>query len=415
MKHIIIIIFYIITCGVNYSQWTEQNTGVTKKLNHCRIFTGEITWVCGDSGVVLRTTNNGASWTNLTGNGIPLNVNLISISGLNDNVVIIGGNTSAGSVIYMSSNSGASWFQVFSQPGGTLRGLGTHLYVGDPVGGRWSLWWTTNYGLTWDSTGRYLAQNGSEHGLNNSYFSYAGDDYILAFGTNNYRIYSKNNTTWSVITFPEQNVYSLHWDSYLALGYAGGSNLYQTTDRGESWQQVALSGTGNIAGIAAQPGYALTLVSRGNNQIFLKTNSGSWTFDYSSPSGNYNFLRTGNSWNNLYAIRDNGLISKRTLTPPPLGINQISSEIPNEFSLSQNYPNPFNPTTNIKFQIPMAGFVKLIIYDALGKEIQTLVNEQLSPGTYEVDFDGSNQPSGVYFYKLESGTFTETKKMVLVK
>ncbi len=98
-----------------------------------------------------------------------------------------------------------------------------------------------------------------------------------------------------------------------------------------------------------------------------------------------------------------------------VGINQISSEVPNEFSLSQNYPNPFNPTTKVKFQIPNSGFVKLIVYDLLGKEIQTLVNQQLSPGIYEVDFDGSNLPSGVYYYKLESGTFTETKKMVLVK
>ncbi len=98
-----------------------------------------------------------------------------------------------------------------------------------------------------------------------------------------------------------------------------------------------------------------------------------------------------------------------------VGINQISTEIPNKFSLFQNYPNPFNPMTNVKFQIPNSGFVKLIVYDLLGKEIQTLVNKQLSPGTYEVDFEGSNLPSGVYYYKFESGAFTETKKMVLVK
>lgn len=97
------------------------------------------------------------------------------------------------------------------------------------------------------------------------------------------------------------------------------------------------------------------------------------------------------------------------------GINQLNSEVPNNFSLSQNYPNPFNPTTNVKFQIPNSGFVKLIVYDLIGKEIQSLVNQQLSPGTYEVDFDGSNLPSGVYYYKLESDSYTETKKMVLIK
>ena len=110
-----------------------------------------------------------------------------------------------------------------------------------------------------------------------------------------------------------------------------------------------------------------------------------------------------------------------------IGIKKISTEVPTEYSLSQNYPNPFNPTTNIRFNIPKASDVKLIIYDILGKEITTLVNEQLYPGTYEVDWpapsgDGSGYPSGVYFYKLETmpddrqaDGFSETKRMVLVK
>lgn len=113
-----------------------------------------------------------------------------------------------------------------------------------------------------------------------------------------------------------------------------------------------------------------------------------------------------------------------------VGINQINSEVPDKFSLSQNYPNPFNPATNIKFQIPQSGFVKLTVFDVLGKEVQTLVNEHLKPGTYEVDFNGENLPSGVYYYKLEvidasaprqqagrllGVTYSETKKMVLIK
>jgi hypothetical protein len=109
----------------------------------------------------------------------------------------------------------------------------------------------------------------------------------------------------------------------------------------------------------------------------------------------------------------NGILYGDTSTL--VGINQISSEVPESFSLSQNYPNPFNPTTNIKFQIAKSGFVKMIVYNALGKEIKNLVNQQLQPGTYEADFDAGNLPSGVYYYKLELGEFTQTKKMVLVK
>jgi len=116
---------------------------------------------------------------------------------------------------------------------------------------------------------------------------------------------------------------------------------------------------------------------------------------------------------------------KRDPTGNLIGIKSINSEIPKEFSLYQNYPNPFNPTTKIRFAIPSAGaqyieHVQLIIYDILGKELSTLVNEQLNPGTYEVEWpaptgNASNYPSGVYFYKLISNQFTETKKMVLVK
>jgi hypothetical protein len=89
--------------------------------------------------------------------------------------------------------------------------------------------------------------------------------------------------------------------------------------------------------------------------------------------------------------------------------------VPKEFKLEQNYPNPFNPTTNIKFQISKSGFVKMVVYDILGREIATLVNESLSPGTYEVEWDATIYPSGVYYYKLAATNYTETRKMVLIE
>lgn len=93
----------------------------------------------------------------------------------------------------------------------------------------------------------------------------------------------------------------------------------------------------------------------------------------------------------------------------------MSNVIPAGFSLSQNYPNPFNPVTRIKFDISSAGFVKLVVYDITGKEISELVNNSLKAGTFSVDFDGSNFPSGVYFCKLTAGSFTGLNKMVLIK
>jgi|GEM_PF-288412 len=96
-------------------------------------------------------------------------------------------------------------------------------------------------------------------------------------------------------------------------------------------------------------------------------------------------------------------------------VEQTSSIIPQTYSLSQNFPNPFNPTTVINFSLPKQGFVNLKIYDILGKEVMTLVNEQKSAGTYEVEFNASNLASGAYFFRLESGEFSDIKKMMLIK
>jgi hypothetical protein len=110
---------------------------------------------------------------------------------------------------------------------------------------------------------------------------------------------------------------------------------------------------------------------------------------------------------------DNIRLVNYTLTPT--GINSLQNELPAEFVLSQNYPNPFNPSTSISFQLPEAGNVSLKIYDVLGKEVMTLVDEYRVPGSYEVRLDASNLSGGMYFYKLVSGSFSETKKMILVK
>lgn len=117
-------------------------------------------------------------------------------------------------------------------------------------------------------------------------------------------------------------------------------------------------------------------------------------------------------------------ITSAAITISPIGINIISTEIPEKFALEPNYPNPFNPVTKIKFVIPQHHLplqggdkegVLLIVYDLLGHEVTTLVNEQLKPGSYSVDWDGTDFASGVYFYSLITNEFTETKRMVLVK
>ena len=163
--------------------------------------------------------------------------------------------------------------------------------------------------------------------------------------------------------------------------------------------------------------------------IKYKSNGDSvWTFTYNSPvarnygkafllDGENKIFVTGRAYGNNTGYDITTLELSQTNS-----IRKIDINMPDKFSLHQNYPNPFNPMTKIKFDVPSPhlykggqGGVSLKIYDITGREIQTLVNEQLHPGTYEVTFDGSNYASGVYFYQLRSGEYVDTKKLVLLK
>ena len=98
-----------------------------------------------------------------------------------------------------------------------------------------------------------------------------------------------------------------------------------------------------------------------------------------------------------------------------VGTHNNHYSVPNTYALSQNYPNPFNPSTIINYQLPKSGYTKLSIYNMLGQEVKVLINEFQQAGTYDVKFDASELTSGVYFYKIQSGSYTDTKKMTLVK
>jgi len=124
---------------------------------------------------------------------------------------------------------------------------------------------------------------------------------------------------------------------------------------------------------------------------------------------------TGLSWTDIAYYYPGIWMIRPQFSTLITGTYQISSVIPDKYSLSQNYPNPFNPTTKIDFAIPKSGLVTMKLYDMLGREMRTLVNEVMTPGYYSVDLNGATLASGVYFYKLSSGNFTDVKRMMLIK
>jgi hypothetical protein len=172
--------------------------------------------------------------------------------------------------------------------------------------------------------------------------------------------------------------------------------------------------------------FAIAIDGQGNKWIgtdgggLAKFDGINWTVYNTSNSGlpdNYVFAIAidgqGNKWIGTYGgglavYREGGVIL-------PVEVKNESNEIPTKFSLYQNYPNPFNPSTTIEFYIPERTNVKLVIYDILGREIETLIDKELEPGKYKINFTATNLPSGVYFYRLQAGNFIEQKKMILIK
>jgi hypothetical protein len=169
---------------------------------------------------------------------------------------------------------------------------------------------------------------------------------------------------------------------------AGNSDIY--AQRIASNAAINWSATGFAICTMGNDQVSPMIVSNGSNGAIVV-----WQ-DYRSGN-NFDIYESGFNTTGLVAITNN-----ETTTP-------------NSFTLSQNYPNPFNPSTKVDFSIPKSSFVKLTINDVLGKEKSILVNEQLSAGSYSVNFNASSLPSGVYFYKIIAGSFTDSKKMILIK
>lgn len=405
MRKLIFIFLVILSANMLYAQagWVEQNSGVTVSL---KSVSGN--WICGYSGTVLRTTNGGTNWLNVSGNGIPNTVSLVTIAGIDVNTAVTAGYIGSDTYVYRTSNAGANWIQVFVQTGGFIDAVDmtntpNGFMAGDPVGGRWSLWKTTNNGVSWDSTGLYLPQAGAEAGWNNAMYCYQNKIWL---GTNNSRIYysSNNGTNWTTqSTGSEVNSYAV-WFLYDSDGLMGGATMWITTNGGGSWNSQTAAGTGNIGGITGCQSpvdnnsfLQQTWYVRSDNKIYFSPGGPGWSTGYTAPAGTYNYIKSilAGASVTLIAVRNNGGISYIHFILS--GIQSISNDIPNSFSLSQNYPNPFNPTTNIKFDIPKSGFVKLSIFNGLGQEVATLVNSELKAGTYNADWNASDYPSGIYF------------------
>jgi hypothetical protein len=349
--------------------------------------------------------------------------------------------------VNVSSNNGTNWTQVIPNMSVfSLASNGNYVFAGTWNNG---VYVSTNNVINWSNTSLNYENVYSVSIIGNNIF--AGTDYGIYISTN-------NGISWTQ-TF--LNITQVH--SFAAIGnniFAGtGAGIYITTNNGTNWVQTSLNNQDVRALVVSGNKIFAGTFTFPNNGVYISTNSGlNWMltgglnneYIYSLiVNGNYIIAGTSSlgvcvSSNNgvSWIQRNEGIDTGHTAVGAlcifnnyifsgtyhygyngvfrrPIGelagIERVSTKTTEKFSLSQNYPNPFNPNTRINFDIPKQSEVKIIVYDILGREVATLVNEQLKHGTYEVEFDGSNFSSGVYYYKLIAGDFIVTRKMVLVK
>ncbi len=397
-----IVIFY----SSSEAQWVQTNGPYvgdvcTFAISGTNLFAGTTDFFV-DSGGVFLSTNNGTNWI-ATGFQNEI-VSALAIDGTN----LFAGTPNG---IFISTNNGTSWTDLNVLFGDTRAFAisGTNLFAGTNGSG---VYRSTNNGTSWTAVNNglteYVVIAFAVSGTNIFAGTYSSGVFL---STNNGSNWTEANSGLMGNHIPSLTVYSTNL-------FAGSNDgVFLSTNNGTNWIAAGLQDTLvsalTVYGTNLFAGTSDILGSSGS--VFLSNNNGiNWT-DVNSGLPNTGVLALTISGTNLFAGSAGSGVWRRPLSEMITDVEDHSSEIPYQFILEQNYPNPFNPSTTINFSLPSSEFVTLKVYDVLGNEVATLVNEEKPPGTYEITWYAVNLPSGIYFYKIQSGSFLETKKMILIK
>jgi hypothetical protein len=410
-----LILFLAITFLISYkiySQWDSLGgpCGGDIYISHLSKTNNFIfcaTFGCG----IFKSSDLGITWIECNSGLTNLNVNKIVHDGMYQYAA------TSGHGVFRSSNEGESWIpvnngrtkfdvsEIFERNGKLITGTGDYSNINEVL-------ISTNFGENWQPFFY------TELVIKTSFLK-DNDVFIggraKVFGG----IYKTTNSgqNWRRVLadFP------LYMTSYDSIFYAGALNgVYMSTNNGNNWSSIS----NGLPNGFSRP---VNCIIKHNNFLFASL------YDEFNQYGVYRSDNLGLNWysfnegfnfscdpTSLLEMDDYLFTSTAShgLWKRPITITNINSFENNnlfDFNLSQNYPNPFNPTTVIRYSIIENRFVSLKVYDTIGKEIATLVNEKQNAGNYEVEFNGTNYSSGIYFYKLVSESFSQTKQMLLIK
>jgi len=408
------------------SNWSIKNLSYPYTFIKITFTDTETGFAVADSGIILKTSNSGINWNICYKNS---NFKISSLDfGNRYNGCASGSIFNTYVKLICTTDGGSSW-QEISFPQNHLLSVVKYLNANTVfTAGSAKCFKSTNSGLNWHECILPIVQqdqNASDIGFKDDTIGYLLNWEFHSFGY--YYITNLLKTTdagenW--VAFFSTNSGTSPFTNFQMLSNGTGyllkkDKLLKTTNWGNNWSifstnlsldftclKMFNSNTGWIGGS--------NLISTA--YLYKTTNSGiNWLLqftDYYQIPRNIFALSSSKAWfcgdySSIYGTTNGGGMI--------IGINNEITNSPNNFSLSQNYPNPFNPSTTIKFDIPKSSHVQIVVYDMLGREVEQLLNDERKPGSYEVMWDGSRYSSGVYFYKIITDEFVQTKRMVLMK
>lgn len=378
------------------TDWKKRNSGIYAVNPECIAVNDNKLYVGVPGGMIYISSDKGYTWQ--TSKVSESFGSIIDIAFKGDTIY-----AANGSYIYFSTDSGMTWNYTFS----TIQLQTLSITDGKIlVGAQNGFWISSDGGWTWEQRNNGLTEEYINELAFDSLNIYAGTVVGLFISSD----YGEN---WIKATSGISQ--TIFVDAIKVIGekvYVGGIyGIYMSANHGASWIFKGL------------PNRFVQCISGYDNIIFAGT---------SPIEGVYRSTNGGNSWQQF----NDGLPYKDAISIEvfdstvftgiwgfglwnrPIIVTSIDeqpTELPNKFLLNQNYPNPFNPVTTIKYQVPELTFVSIKVYDILGTELRTLVNEEKSAGVYTIDFEAKNLSSGVYFYRIQDGNFVDTKKMILLR
>lgn len=415
-------IFTLANINTLNAQWIQQNSGTTEKFTDVVMLDSSTAIVVGENQNIFKTTNSGVTWNFL---GLPWSfpMNWKSISFCNKQYgVLVGGNN-----IITTTDGGNHWSLSYqSYEKNFLSALCLHpgyIYAGDDSG---YVYHSIDSGKTWSS------EKISTWPIR-SLFKWRGA-YIFGpsiYALTPYSLYTKYvypSSPWDESILPQfQRLGSKAFDGEFCNGGGAGFIVGVTGDKRDAptiirksmsdtvWEEVSTTilQNGIFFGVSA-PSANVIYVCGSNGMIFKSSNGGDTWIPHPVPTmRNLNAIYFYDEKRG-FSIGDSGLILF-TSNGGVTNVHDPDGNLPMKFALDQNYPNPFNPSTMIVFHLPFTSFVSLKISDGLGRDVATLVSEELTAGIHFRQWNAGGLPSGVYFYRLQVRSLSETKKLVLLR